>query len=95
MGFKLKLIDNCKKIDCSFLHFENDPFFEHLHSKFAENFNMTPIFFQLNCTGYQKTQNFMLIPNSLKWTQKKVSKKVLGKHIGESAKKCKFCIAFF
>ncbi len=30
-----------------------------------------------------KTQNFMLIPHALKWSQKKIRKKVIGKKLSE------------
>jgi hypothetical protein len=40
MGFKLTVIDICKKNLFTFSKiFENVPFFEHMHSKFAKNAN--------------------------------------------------------
>ncbi len=47
--------------------FENVQFFSHLHLKYANSAIMTPkIFFLKNINmGIKKTQNFMLISNSL------------------------------
>jgi hypothetical protein len=47
--------------------FENVQFFSHLHLKYAKSAIMTPKNFILEKyhDGYQKTQNFMLISNSL------------------------------
>jgi hypothetical protein len=42
-----------------------------MRSKFAASANMIQIsFFIQIIMGYQKTKNFMLISNSLKWAQK-------------------------
>ncbi len=42
-----------------------------MHSKFAASANLIQIcFFFKIIMGYQKTKNFMLISNSLKWAQK-------------------------
>ncbi len=47
--------------------FENVQFFSHLHLKYAKSAIMTQkIFLVININmGIKKTQNFMLIPNSL------------------------------
>jgi hypothetical protein len=43
--------------------------FEHMHSKVAKSANMTKIGVWVRGT-YQKTQNLLMISNSLKWAQK-------------------------
>jgi hypothetical protein len=51
--------------------FENDPFFKRLHKKCAKSANMTQKKFSNKFSmGLLKTQNFMLIANSMKWAQK-------------------------
>ena len=69
--------------------FENVPIIEHLHSKFAKSTNMTgKNFFLLkkDNMGIKKTQNFVLIPNSLKWVEKTCSEeKLCTKNIGKKS----------
>ncbi len=62
------MIDIGKKITFYFLQmFENVQFFTHLHLKCAKNAIMTQknLFLKNIITGIKKTQNFMLISNSL------------------------------
>jgi hypothetical protein len=54
--------------------FENVQFFEQMHSKFAKSANLTQNLLSKNYYGVKKAQNFMLIPNSLKWAKKCSSK---------------------
>jgi hypothetical protein len=58
---------------------ENDPFFEHLNPRFVISTNMRQTFFNKISIGCPITQNFMLIPNSLKCAQNNVPKKSISK----------------
>jgi hypothetical protein len=49
--------------------YENVPFFEHMHSKFEKNGNMTPKTF-VSIKSRRGIANFMKIPNLLKRAQK-------------------------
>jgi hypothetical protein len=62
------MIDIGKKLLFTFCKmFENVQFFSHLHLKYAKSAFMTQqnFFLEKYQYGYKKTQNFMLISNSL------------------------------
>jgi len=79
--------------------FENVSLFEHFHSMFKKSAIINQHFFSITKInmGYQKTQNFMLISNLLKWVQKNVQKKSYRqKTLPKSAKseKLEICLVF-
>jgi hypothetical protein len=53
--------------------------FEHMHLKFAKGAMTTNLSLKKSIWNI-KTLNFMLIPNSLKWSFKNVPEKVIGKN---------------
>ena len=72
--------------------FENVQFFLHFHFKIAKSAIMTPkIFFLKNINmGIKKTQNFMLISNSLMPAFRNAPKKVKSKKPRKNAQKRKY-----
>ena len=71
--------------------FKNVQFFSHLHLKYAKSAVMTQTFFlEKYQYGYQKTQNFMLISNSLMPAFRNAHKKVKSKKPRKNALKPKY-----